>query len=125
MWIEYNPNPVARRVQVCAVRAVAKALDISWEAAFASLTAMAFTMGDMPDSNAVWGAVLRDKGFYRKAVPDTCPRCYTAKDFCEDNPEGIYVLSFEGHVATVVNGDLYDTWDSSECIPQYYWYKEE
>lgn len=125
MWVEYNPNPVARRVQDCAVRAVAKALDISWEAAFASLTAMAFTMGDMPDSNAVWGAVLRDKGFYRKAIPDTCPRCYTAKDFCEDNPEGTYVLSFEGHVATVVDGDLYDTWDSSECIPQYYWYKQE
>lgn len=124
MWIEYNPNPVARRVKDCAVRAIAKALDISWESAYSLLVASAVAMGDMPDSNAVWGSVLRMKGFYRKAIPDTCPVCYTAEDFCEDNPEGTFVLSFEGHVATVVDGDIYDTWDSSQCIPQYYWYKE-
>lgn len=31
MYIEYNPNPVARKVGDCAVRAVAKALRISWD----------------------------------------------------------------------------------------------
>ena len=40
MWVEYNPNPVSRRVKDCAVRAIAKALDVSWESAFAMLTAM-------------------------------------------------------------------------------------
>jgi hypothetical protein len=84
-----------------------------------------FQMGDVPSSDSVWGATLRQNGFYRKSIPDTCPDCYTAKDFCEDHPQGVYVLGFGGHVATVKDGDLFDSWDSSNEIPQYYWYKEE
>lgn len=125
MWVEYNPNPVARRVGDCAVRAIAKALDTSWESAYAMIAANGFAMGDMPSSNSVWGAVLRQHGFYRKAIPNTCPDCYTAEEFCRDNPEGVFVLGFGDHVATVVDGDLYDSWDSGSLVPQYFWYKEE
>lgn len=125
MWIEYNPNPVGRKVEDCSIRAIAKALNISWEQAYALITSAGFNMGDMPHSNSVWGAVLRQNGFYRRSLPDTCPDCYTTKDFCEDHPKGIYVLGFGRHVATVINGNLYDSWDSSEEIPQYFWYKED
>lgn len=125
MWVEYNPNPVARRVGDCSVRAVAKALDTSWESAYAMTAANGYTMGDMPSSDSVWGAVLRQHGFNRQAIPNTCPNCYTAEDFCRDHPSGTFVLAFGGHVATVVDGNLYDAWDSSEWIPQYFWYKEE
>lgn len=125
MWIEYNPNPVARRVGDCAVRAVAKALGVTWESAFAMIAANGYAMGDMPSSNSVWGAVLRQHGFYRHAIPNTCPDCYTAADFCADHPHGVFVLGFGDHVATVIDGDIYDTWDSSKCVPQYVWSKEE
>jgi hypothetical protein len=73
----------------------------------------------------VWGAVLRQHGFVRKSLPDECPDCYTAEDFCKDHPKGIYVLGFGGHVATVVDGDIYDAWNSSHEIPQFVWYKKE
>lgn len=125
MWVEYNPNPMARVVGDCAVRAVAKALDIDWEKAYILLCVNGLAMGDLPNSDSVWGSVLRQNGFYREAIPDTCPDCYTAKDFCLDNPEGTYVLSFGGHVATVKDGKLFDVWDSSEEIPQFYWYRKE
>lgn len=125
MWKEYNPNPVARNVGDCSVRAIAKALDITWEQAYALTAANGFAMGDMPSADSVWGAVLRQHGFRRKAIPDTCPDCYTADNFCEDNPDGVFVLAFGGHVATVVDGDLYDSWDSGNCVPQYFWYKED
>lgn len=124
-YIYYNPNPIARKVGDCSVRAVAKALGLSWEEAYIMLTANGLSMGDMPSSDSVWGAALRQHGFYRKAMPDSCPDCYTAKDFMTDYPKGTYVLGFGGHVATVENGDLYDSWDSSEEIPQFFWYKEE
>lgn len=124
MWTEYNPNPVGRRVGDCAVRAIAKALDISWEKAYVLLALNGFLMGDMPNSNSVWGALLRQNGFKARTLPDTCPDCYTADDFCDDNREGAFVLGFGNHVATVVDGDLYDAWDSSQEIPQYIWYKE-
>lgn len=90
MWKEYNPNPTGRRVEDCSVRAVAKALGISWEDAFALLSKNAYQMGDMAHSNSVIGSVLRMHGFYRKAIPNTCPDCYTAEDFLRDHPRGTF-----------------------------------
>ena len=124
-YIEFNNNPVGRRVGDCAVRAVSRALNMGWEAAYIALAMNGLSMGDMPSADSVWGATLRQNGFYRTAIPNSCPDCYTARDFCEEHPEGVYVLGFGGHVATVENGDLYDSWDSSNEIPQFYWHKEE
>ena len=98
-YIFYNPNPVGRMVGDCAIRAIAKALNMSWETAYISITINGYSMGDMPSSDSVWGATLRQNGFYRTSIPSTCPDYYTAEDFCKDHPEGIYVLGFGGHVA--------------------------
>ena len=122
-WVWYNPSPTGRNVGDCAVRAVAKALNIDWETAFALISANAFQMGDMPSSNSVWGSVLRQHGFKRTGLPPTCPDCYTAKDFAKDHPNGVYVLGFGNHVATLVDGQIYDSWDSSNEVPQYFWEK--
>ena len=123
VFIEYNPNPVSRKVGDCTVRAVAKALDIDWETASVKMAVNGFSMGDMPSSDSVWGAVLRHNGFKKEIIPNTCPDCYTAEDFAKDNPVGTFVLGFGGHVTTVVDGNLYDSWDSSKEIPAYVWRK--
>lgn len=125
MWIYFNNNPTSRMVGDCAVRAVSVALGVDWETAYTLIADAGYAMGDMPSSDSVWGAVLRQNGFYRKAIPNTCPDCYTARDFAEDHPRGVYVLGFGGHVSTIVNGDLYDSWDSSNEIPVYVWYRKE
>lgn len=125
MWVEFNNNPTGRAVGDCAVRAVSVALGIDWETAYAMIANNGFQMGDMPSSNSVWGAVLRQHGFYRKAIPDTCPDCYTAEDFCVDHPQGVYVLGFGTHVATVKDGILYDSWNSCREVPQYFWYRKD
>ncbi len=125
VFVKYNPNPAGRRVGDCAVRAISKALNVSWESAYLMIIGAGYLMADMPSSDSVWGAVLRKNGFYREAIDNTCPDCYTAEDFCMDHPYGIYVLGFGGHVATAKDGLLYDSWDSSQEIPQFYWYKKE
>ena len=124
-WEEYNPNPVQRRVGDCTVRAISKALNMGWEAAYIALTINGLQMGDMPSSNSVSGALLRQHGFYRKAVPDTCPLCYTVEDFCEDHPKGVYVLYCDEHAVCVKDGIAYDAWNSLKEVPQYYWYRKE
>ena len=124
MWKLFNNNPTGRNVGDCAVRAVSKALDVSWETAYIMIASNGFSMGDMPSSDSVWGSVLRQNGFYRKAIPNTCPDCYTAEDFARDNPIGTFVLGFGGHVATIVDGYLYDAWNSSGEIPVYVWFKK-
>lgn len=122
-YIHYQPNPCGRIVGDCAVRAVSKALNTTWEDAYLKIVTAGYGMCDMPSSDSVWGAVLRQNGFKRKSIPNTCPECYTAEQFCKDNPQGVFVLGFGGHVATVVDGDLFDAWDSSKEIPQFVWYR--
>jgi len=124
MWKKFQNNPCGRRVGDCSVRAISKALSVSWEDAYNLLADAGYRMCDIMNADSVWGAVLREYGFYRDALPNTCPDCYTVRQFCKDHPRGIYVLGFGGHVATVVDGDLYDSWDSSNEIPIYYWHRE-
>lgn len=125
MWKYFQINPTGRNVGDCAVRAVAAALDIDWEHAFALIAANAYAMGDMPSADSVWGSVLRQHGFYREAIPNTCPDCYTVAEFAADHPRGTFVLALGGHVVTVKDGWWYDTWDSGDRVPQYYWYRKD
>lgn len=125
MWQEFNNNPTGRRVGDCAVRAVSVALGISWEDAYALIAAAGFAMGDVMASNSVWGALLRKHGYSRMNLPDECPDCYTAEDFVRDHPHGTYVLGFGNHVATAIDGVIYDAWDSRNEIPQYVWYRKD
>lgn len=125
MWKKYNPNPTGRNVGDCSIRAISAALGISWEDAYTLVSDAGYSMGDMPSSDSVWGAVLRQHGFYRSAIPNKCPDCYTAEDFARDNPQGTFVLGFGGHVATMIDGTIYDAWDSRECIPVYVWYRKD
>jgi hypothetical protein len=121
----FNPNPCGRAVGDCAVRAISAALGLDWDQAKDLLAEFSKNMCDMDSSDQVWGAILRANGFYKRTLPDYCPMCYTAEDFCRDNPYGIYVLSFSKHVATVIDGVLYDSWDSSNEIPVYFWYRPD
>lgn len=101
MWKYYNPNPTGRNVGDCAIRAVSKALNIDWEKAYCLICANGFSMGDMPSSDSVWGAVLRQNGFYKKILPDSCPDCYTAENFMQENPQGTYVSGLQRSSGTV------------------------
>lgn len=125
MWIEYNPNPYGRKTKDCAVRALAKILDVDWRTAFSLLSEVAKDTGYMADSASVLDNVLKAHGFKKESVPDVCAYCYTADDFSHEFFRGEYVLAFDGHVATVIGGNIYDAWDSSQEIPQYFWYREE
>jgi hypothetical protein len=125
MFIEYNPNPEQAIVGDCVVRAIAKLMQIDWESAYVGVVSQGFLMRDMPSSNAVWGAYLKKNGYKRHTLPDTCPDCYTVEDFCRDYPKGRYLLCTGTHVVTVVDGNYYDTWDSGNETPLYYWTKED
>lgn len=121
----YNPNPTGRHVGDCTVRALSKALDIPWEKAYLKLAQKGYIMGDMPSSNAVFGAVLRENGFKREAVPNECPDCYTLAEFARDHPEGTYVVGVNGHVVCIISGTIFDAWNSEAEIPIFMWRKDE
>lgn len=125
MWRQFNNNPVGRSVGDCAIRALSAALDVTWEDAFAMAAANGFAMGDMPSGNSVWGAVLRQHGFYRYNLPETCPACYTFGDFATDHPQGTFVLGTGTHCATVRDGVLLDAWNSENEPVSFVWYRKD
>lgn len=124
MLVIYNPNPKGSYTGDCVVRAISKALDTNWHNAYLELVVEGYMLSDMPSANSVWGALLREHGFIRRVIPNSCPDCYTVRDFCDDHQTGMYVLGTGTHVVTVVDGDYYDTWDSGAEVPLYYYEKE-
>ena len=124
MWQYHNPNPKGKLVGDCAVRAVSAALGVDWETAYVMLAVNGFAMGDLQNSNSVIGSVLRQHGFYRFNLSEACPDCYTFGDFARDNPRGVFVVGTGTHVATIIDGNLMDVWDSSGEPVAFVWYKK-
>lgn len=123
-YIPFNPNPFEKATGDCTVRAISMMTNQDWDDTYWGLAIMGFVLKDMPSNNEVWGAYLRKNGYVRDVIPNTCPDCYSVKDFCEDNPDGRFLLATGSHVIAVEDGDYYDAWNSGNEVPIYYWYKE-
>ena len=123
LYKNYNPNPARNRVGDCTVRAICKATGQEWNKVFCALAAYGLAHKDMPSANHVWGRYLREQGFHRHMIEEEKDG-YTVADFCREHPVGTYILAIDGHVVCAVDGFYYDSWDSGQEIPIYYWTKE-
>ena len=123
-FVYYNPNPEGKYNGDCVIRALTILFNDSWDNVYLDLCMQGAFMHDMPDSNAVWGKYLRLNGFRHYSLPDTCPECYTIKDFCRDYPKGTFMVATGSHVVAIIDGNYYDTGDSGNEVPVYYWRKE-
>lgn len=123
MYIPANPNPLENDTTDCTIRALSLALNEPWDKIYVDVCAEGYLQKKLPDVNSVWGAYLYKRGFDRIQLPDLCPDCYTVREFCMDNPEGVFVLALNGHVVTAIDGNYFDTFDSGSEIPIYVWGK--
>ena len=121
MWVKYNPNPKDKNTGDCAVRAIAKALNLTWEQAKIMLDAYSMDEAEVETSDLVWGRILAEHGFEMQAL--FCNNGCNLEGFCKYHPVGVYVVKLPNHVVCVANGDFYDSWDSSQEIPIYCWRK--
>lgn len=120
-FIFYNPNPGNRFVGDCVIRAVSKATGQDWDTTYDDICAIGGELHNMPSADEIWGEYLYRNGFDRHSIRNTCPFCYTVRHFCRDHPYGAYILKTDGHVVAVVNGNYYDTSDSGNEVPIYFW----
>lgn len=125
MFVEVNLNPYKKSVGDCVIRAISCAENVDWDDTFIDLMVKCFQLKDIPSSNNAWSLYLRDLGYSRYIVPDTCPDCYTVKDFANDHLEGTYIVGTGTHVVCVKDGDYFDSFDSGEMPIIYYFAKEK
>lgn len=123
-YIYYNPNPEHKRTGDCVIRALSKALDCSWTDAYISLMAEGLSLYDMPSANYVWGMLLEKNNFVMHPISHECPDCTTVGSFAESHDNGVYVLATQNHAVCVMDGNVYDTWDSSGEVILYFYEKE-
>ena len=124
MYVFLNKNPYGLRIGDCVVRAISTALDQTWERTYVDLCVEGLSLGDLPNSNNTWAVYLRNRGFKRHIIPDTCPQCYTIAQFAAEHPHGTYIVATGAHAVCVKDGVIYDSWDSSNEMPTYYFSKE-
>lgn len=124
-FIFVNPNPDGLFNGDCVIRALSIALNKPWDDIYLDLCAQGFIMKDMQNADAVWGKYLIESGFKRYILDNECVDCYHLRDFCDDFPKGIFVIATGTHAVAVIDGDYYDTADSGNCVPIYYYRKEE
>lgn len=125
MYISYNANPDGNRVIDCTVRAISTVLNQTWEQTYAGMVVEGMAIYNMPSANVVWNNYLKRKSYKRYIIPDNLPEDYSVRDFCRDNPKGTFLLALSGHVVAVIDGNYYDTWDSGDEIPIYFWHRKE
>ena len=123
-YVNTNPNPMRKSVGDCVIRAICMATGKDWDSVYLELMLKGYDMKDMPSSNNVWGSYLRELGYTKEVIPDSCPDCYTVADFIKDYPNGTYVLGTGTHAIAVKDGKFFDSFDSSDEIPVYFWKKE-
>lgn len=119
-WVYYNPNPQGLLVGDCTIRAICAVTGFDWITVHRMVSSLSEDMADMPSSDRVWWSLLEQLGFRWIEMINQCPNCYTVADFAYDHPLGDYILGPKEHAVAVIQGDWYDTWDSGNTVPTYY-----
>lgn len=122
MWIYANPNPARKQVPDCVIRAICIALDKTWtEVSDELYFSYARRYFSVTCDDAIWGRYLYDYGFEPFLLPHICPKCVTIDEFTKMYPRGTYIIGTGSHAVAVIDGNYYDSWDSGQEIPSFFW----
>ena len=120
MYIHYNGNPCGLSIGDCVIRAISIVTGYSRHKVYAGLCLQGFPCTVWGNSNSVWADYLKGLGFKRYTVTGRV----TVAEFSDRHPHGRYIIGTGSHAVAVVDGDIIDSWDSSQEIVQYYFTKE-
>lgn len=121
MWMKCNPNPSHKEVPDCVIRAICIALNQTWLETSDGIYTIARQEYSVTCDDHIWGKYLYLHGFRPFLLPSLCPDCITIRQFCQMYPRGIYIIGTGSHAVAVIDGDYYDSWDSGNEIPSFFW----
>lgn len=121
MWVRCNPNPCHKEAPDCVIRALCIALNRNWFEIYDDLCRLGREECNVPSADAVWGLYLYRQGFEPFLLSRNCPQCTTIRTFCRFYQNGTYIVGTGSHAVAVIDGNYYDSWDSGNEIPSFFW----
>ena len=120
-FVYYQPNEkdLKDKYGDCTIRALSKALDISWLEAFDMMIPFC-REEQIPNifngTLDVRKRVMDQLGFSYTGISNRKgSRRPTVDSFAKDHQTGTFILNVANHEVAVVDGHFYDTWDSGDC----------
>lgn len=114
MFKYYNANPRGRRVNDCTVRAISLATGRTWDETFEELSKFAQAQAIMPDD------VIYIDEYLERRFEKICGCKGNIKipvgEFVRSHPNGIYLITMNGHITCSIDGCIYDTFNPKDRI---------
>lgn len=119
----HNENPRnLLRASDCVIRALAFTLDKKWDDVLRYLTDIALEIKNTPTSDQTFEEYLKRQGYIKKKqLRKDDGTKYTVEEFAELKGQGTFIVRVAGHLTSVKNGYVYDTWDCTYKTTGNYW----
>ena len=121
----YNANPKNRITTDCVIRALSTALEIPYNQVVMEMAELQCKTGFDPSETKTIDKYLQQHGWVKQGQPRKWDKTkYTGKEFCEEaltSKYGLYpykdqrIVANMGshHIVAIVNGQVWDTWNST------------
>ena len=115
MYKYYNMNPYKRNIDDCVIRSLSLLTNKTWNEVYEELSYIANKKALMMDS------VQFVEDYLDERYPRTCHYSKTVGEFANEYKYGKYAVTMNGHITSIINGDIYDTFDPSNRIMRCAW----
>lgn len=121
----YDANPKGKKTSDCVIRAIATITGRSWADTLRALTEYAIHYGQMVNDTTLYQKYLAELGYKKMPQPRKWDNTkYTGKEFCHEFPDMICIAHIGGHHLTAIkDGQVWDTWNSTDGCIGNYWVK--
>lgn len=118
-FVYYNNNPNGETREDCVTRAITLASGLDYFDVARKLKLTAELMECEKLCVCCYDFLIEKVLLFPKVEIE---RGMTVGDFAEQHPRGIYLLRMEQHITTLIDGKLYDLWDSSDREITHAWF---
>lgn len=129
----YNANPKGRRTTDCVIRSICTALEQDYNKTVIELAELQCSTGYDDGDKKLYDKYLQSKGWQKHQQPRKWDNTkYTGDEWCGEvqavirrdrsTPWRRMVANIGGgHIVAIMDGKIYDTWDSGDgCIGNYW-----
>lgn len=120
----YNANPHNRITTDCVIRAISTATEIPYNQVVMEMAELQCKTGFDPSENTLINKYLESKGWFKMKQPRKSDNTkYTGREWCKMF-KGTCIANIGGHhIVAIINGRVYDTWNSTDGCIGNYWMK--